>query len=243
MIIDNFPKGIEIDPPDKEYGVVVTYKDVPGFINEAAQIYEEVAKQFSKNKILYGDDVQFKVVELGTFLGKSTTRMCELIRDYDLSGNISFDTIDLFWLPLHIIDSRDDWDEETGRGVPPAFKKYVNFLRDEYNISPIDISRHGVVSLELGDLVNYITCDTQYAARIYDDETLDFVWCDANHNYEYIKRELDTFFPKMKSGGILAGDDYNDEDVKKAVTEFVEENKEEIEYIHTTDISFLITKK
>jgi len=40
---------------------------------------------------------------------------------------------------------------------------------------------------------------------------LDFVYIDGNHLYEYCKKDIELYYPKLKSGGILAGHDYHDE--------------------------------
>jgi len=56
------------------------------------------------------------------------------------------------------------------------------------------------------------------------DEPLDFVYIDGNHSYEYVKQDIENYFPKVTTGGVLGGHDYtpfNVEDVAKAVNEFV----------------------
>jgi hypothetical protein len=42
----------------------------------------------------------------------------------------------------------------------------------------------------------------------FDDESLDWVYIDANHGYEAIKEDLALWWPKVKKGGILSGHDY-----------------------------------
>jgi FkbM family methyltransferase len=51
---------------------------------------------------------------------------------------------------------------------------------------------------------------------------LDWIYIDGNHQYEYVLRDLKTFFPLVKEGGIICGDDY-DQGAKKPypVTEAV----------------------
>jgi Methyltransferase domain len=46
------------------------------------------------------------------------------------------------------------------------------------------------------------------AAARFADETLDFVYLDADHSYESVKADLDAWYPKLKPGGLFAGDDY-----------------------------------
>jgi len=63
------------------------------------------------------------------------------------------------------------------------------------------------------------------AARFRDGE-LDFVYVDGNHRYEFVKADLETYAPKVRPGGFLAGDDYSvagwwEDGVTRAVDEFV----------------------
>jgi Methyltransferase domain len=66
------------------------------------------------------------------------------------------------------------------------------------------------------------------AAASFDVESLDWVYIDADHSYEGVKRDLNAYFPLVKPGGILAGDDYGQKGtwyglgVAEAVDEFAE---------------------
>ena len=46
------------------------------------------------------------------------------------------------------------------------------------------------------------------AADQFEDESLDFVFIDASHEYEDVKKDIQIWLPKIKKGGILAGHDY-----------------------------------
>lgn len=54
------------------------------------------------------------------------------------------------------------------------------------------------------------------------DGELDLVWIDANHGYEWVKEDIHTWVPKVRPGGIVAGDDYNPDFLGciKAVNEY-----------------------
>ena len=46
------------------------------------------------------------------------------------------------------------------------------------------------------------------AAAWFEDESLDMVFIDADHSYEAVKRDIQTWEKKLKPGGILSGHDY-----------------------------------
>ena len=54
---------------------------------------------------------------------------------------------------------------------------------------------------------------------------LDFIYIDGNHHYEYVKKDIELYYPKIKEGGFIGGHDYSIDfmGVVKAVDEFVEE--------------------
>lgn len=48
----------------------------------------------------------------------------------------------------------------------------------------------------------------EHAAELFRDDSLDFVYIDANHTYEEVKKDINIWYPKVKVGGILAGHDF-----------------------------------
>lgn len=69
------------------------------------------------------------------------------------------------------------------------------------------------------------------AAALFEDNSLDFIYVDADHKYEAVKADIATWYPKLKPGGILCGHDYiarshiEEFGVIPAVHEFVAEHK------------------
>jgi hypothetical protein len=65
------------------------------------------------------------------------------------------------------------------------------------------------------------------ASKLFNNEELDFVYIDGDHNYRQVKQDLGLWYSKVKKGGILSGHDYHEtmEGVVLAVNEFVGENK------------------
>lgn len=47
-------------------------------------------------------------------------------------------------------------------------------------------------------------------AKEFEDESIDFLFIDANHTYEFVKKDIAAYLPKMKKGSIISGHDYND---------------------------------
>ena len=69
---------------------------------------------------------------------------------------------------------------------------------------------------------NFIREESIVAANKFLDKSLDMVFIDAIHLYENVKEDIKTWLPKVKSGGIISGDDYTDyfPGVKQAVQEY-----------------------
>lgn len=68
------------------------------------------------------------------------------------------------------------------------------------------------------------------AVNDFEDESLDWVYIDANHDYENCKADIEAWSKKVKKGGIVAGHDYIEHKgqglfygVKKAVNELDED--------------------
>ncbi len=76
------------------------------------------------------------------------------------------------------------------------------------------------------DRVEFLNMTSEEAIKYnHIDEKVDYIYLDGNHNYLNLKWELDNFYPLLKEGGILTGDDYNQQDVSEALQEFCKVNK------------------
>ena len=137
-------------------------------------------------------------VEVGTWQGSSAAYMAvEIINS---KKNIKFDCIDIWG--RYSIDGLNTKNPE----LLPDDTVEKLFLS---NIEPV---KH---------VVNPIKMPSTEGASLYKDESIDFVFIDANHVYEAVREDLKAWYPKVKSGGIIAGHDYyNDYGVKRAVDEY-----------------------
>ncbi|HUS89913.1 MAG TPA: class I SAM-dependent methyltransferase [Desulfosporosinus sp.] len=46
------------------------------------------------------------------------------------------------------------------------------------------------------------------AVKDFADNSLDFIYIDANHKFEYVVADLAAWYPKVRNGGIISGHDY-----------------------------------
>ena len=200
-----------------------SYKDVPGWVNDAEFIYEEMVNQAED-----GDHF----VEIGVLLGQSTARMGELIRDS--KKKIRFDAIDIFWIIEHTIRNYKL------SGHPKEFFHYIDELKTEWDLDIMNMIRHPLKALGVVDYVNFITCEEQYAHSIYKDNSLKFVWIDGDHGADVVYNDLVNFWPKIKVGGTIGGDDIHYEEVLNDVKKFSKEFNVDVKYDYN---SFLITRE
>jgi predicted O-methyltransferase YrrM len=56
-------------------------------------------------------------------------------------------------------------------------------------------------------------------ARMFDPGSVDFVFVDGSHAYADVCADLDAWWPKIRAGGVLAGHDYCDPGIMRAVQE------------------------
>ena len=201
---------------------IFNWKDVPGWINDAVWIYEDMV-----NEAVDGDHF----IEIGTYFGQSACRMGELIKQ---SGkNIKFDSIDSYYMI----------DPSMRAGFHP--QQFIDYrMGPELSTAPMkDVVKIHLHRCEVYNYVNLLCTESEICHKLYDDFQLKFVYIDGSHLFEDVYRDLKNLWPKIKNGGVLAGDDIMYEEVKKAFDLFIEEEKEFIEYTKINEFSFIIRKK
>jgi hypothetical protein len=63
---------------------------------------------------------------------------------------------------------------------------------------------------EFGDRAIMIRTTSESASHIFSNDSLDFVYIDANHSYDFVKQDIKLWYPKIKKGGYILGHDYLD---------------------------------
>jgi len=64
-----------------------------------------------------------------------------------------------------------------------------------------------------------------------ESEKFDVIFLDGDHTFETVRKELHGFWTKVNEGGVLAGDDYDWPEVKKAVDEFADEKNLRVKFL------------
>lgn len=135
-------------------------------------------------------------VELGSFLGQSTAAMGTFIKS---SGKrIKFDAVDIFELT--------DFSDE------PHFK-----VIEDHGGDFLAAFKNNMEKAQVADAINIVKATSLEAAATYEDRSISFLMIDASHKYEDVVDDINAWFPKLKIGGIMSGDDLDWQEVKQAV--------------------------
>ncbi len=82
-----------------------------------------------------------------------------------------------------------------------------------------------------------ITWPSLFAAELFMEQELDFVYVDGNHVFSAVMGDLEAWWPKVRKGGVLGGHDYNTghTGVKQAVDMFANKYGLKVESFKDSD--------
>jgi hypothetical protein len=89
-------------------------------------------------------------------------------------------------------------------------------LGEEYEDMSNHLNYQNAYQLAMDNIKGYedrgimIRATSKDASNIFEDNSLDFIYIDANHAYDFVKEDIRIWFPKLKKGGIFSGHDYLD---------------------------------
>ena len=173
---------------------VLTWQDVPGYF-DFGDVYSEAVARVTNGA---------HFVEIGTLLGRSACFMAAAIRD---SGKqITFDAIDACEHVFNEAGDRIMWLVSADRNANTSRSLWGALLAqgNQYRAA-----RYCIQCAGFGDSINLIPLSGQESVARYADFSLDFVFIDAEHTYKDTVELLRLYLPKLKTGGVLAGHDYN----------------------------------
>jgi hypothetical protein len=74
-----------------------------------------------------------------------------------------------------------------------------------------------------GDRVKFLEMTSTDAANQIEDNHLDYIFIDGDHNCDPVLHDCKLYWNKVKSGGLFSGHDWNLQTVKDAVSKFRDE--------------------
>ena len=114
---------------------------------------------------------------------------------------------------LYGIDTWLPYSDEIGDGAPKIMDhKAIDLARE--------VALHYVHFSGESDRAVILEEDTLVASERFEDESLDFVFCDAHLSGPQLLAEMEAYYPKTKVGGLFAGHDWHTRDTRDAVREF-----------------------
>ena len=140
------------------------------------------------------DDALF--VEIGSFLGQSTAALAQLIQNS--KKHIKVCAVDLFELSNFSDEPHAQVIQEHGGDFFAAYN---------YNLQQAKVADH----------ITSIKASSLEAAQQFEDRSISFLMIDASHKYSDVVDDIEAWYPKIKLGGIISGDDYDWDSVKSAV--------------------------
>jgi len=155
---------------------------------------------------------------------KSRYSIPEFLNDLNLKGEmvevgVAFGGYAKFFI--------DGWKGKKIWLVDPYEEQSLEVYR-ERDKKPYDSWHNQVKAMEDSDSrVKLIRKYSVDASMDFSNDQLDFVYIDGNHEYSHVINDLDSWYPKLKSGGVFAGHDYNNNtdpphycEVERALTDW-----------------------
>lgn len=149
----------------------------------------------------------------------------ELLKLLDLTDGVGVEVgVAAGWYSTAILNhtklaklySIDRWDRPVGTPLDAA------------HTSTIELYAEALDRLsQFGGRSQCIRLPSDEAVTLFADASMDFVYIDADHNYEGVLKDIQIWYPKVKPNGVFAGHDYagNCPGVMRAVDEFFRDNK------------------
>ena len=157
-------------------------------------LYSEMVNHFTDNS---------HFVEIGSWKGRSASYMA--VEIFNSRKNIKFDCVDTWCGSVEHLDPNSFYFHQ--ELITDKDWLYYQFLQ---NTRPVC------------DTITPIRMTSLDAVSLYENRSLDFIFIDASHEYEDVKKDIIAWYPKLKLGGIIAGHDYTSYDgVKQAVDEIL----------------------
>jgi predicted O-methyltransferase YrrM len=121
-----------------------------------------------------------RVAEVGSWKGMTTSVLAKTVMDFN--GKVF---------------AIDHWKGQ--QGAP-------HHISQTNSLDILNVFRDNMQILGL-DNIYPMVMDSSIAVNIFKDGSLDLVFIDADHIYEFVKKDIQEWYPKVKKGGIICGHD------------------------------------
>jgi Methyltransferase domain len=128
-------------------------------------------------------------VEVGAWKGKSTAYLASLTKTRPIR--------------LFVVDT---WRGSGGRDA--ASDCYTDPLLAEYGGDVFDCFLANMQSCGVLESLVPLRMRSAQAVGLFPDESVDFCFLDAAHDYDSVLADLNAWYPKVKRGGTIAGHDF-----------------------------------
>jgi hypothetical protein len=113
---------------------------------------------------------------------------------------------------LYLVDHFKEYTEQSGVVITQNQQNlfYYNLLNNIKSYKNVEVMK----------------MTSQEASEFFSEEFFDFIYIDACHTYEEVKRDMTLWLPKVKKNRYLCGHDFNNKetpDVARAVRDFSKE--------------------
>jgi predicted O-methyltransferase YrrM len=179
----------------------VNYKDFYGYKVPSQTEEHTISLLLEEVKTIHNG----KIVEIGVFGGWVSLHLAEAA----LKTNSKVYSIDV-WEKL-----------EVGNGN--EFPEH-QLLAARYYMEQIRLNYENILDeLEYSNAT--VICESSLTAvNQFEDKSIDLIFIDGEHHKDHLYKELVLWYPKLKEGGSLYGDDYNWDGLSDSILKFAREN-------------------
>ena len=164
-----------------------TYFQIPGWFNYA-ESYDQIVHEIP-------DDG--KIVEIGSFLGRSTHYLATSLMNANKEN-----------VKIYCVDTFEGSSEHVNLKLP---KDFFSIFKENLKFF---IGREMVIPCQGRS-------DSEDILNKFEDGSIDYIMVDGAHEHEPVLDDIENWWPKLKSDGVMLGDDFDLESVSEAVRQMM----------------------
>lgn len=160
------------------------------------------------------------IVEIGVALGGNAESILK-------NTNVTYFGVDPY---LYNYDPKDQFSADVARYCSLGGQKSFDYLHEwvkNYKLATYQERCHLIRETSVN------------ASLLFDDNSLDCIFIDGDHRYEAVLQDLAAWYPKLKKGRLILGDDYWMPSVASAVDQFFLSNNRKVFFL-TSDSGYKI---